>query len=91
MLFEMELMILTIMSHSLEVKQFFNTSKSRQRIKALRALDFPYTGDCQESDVAKKPTSKSSAHLTKARLHVESQNLPSIGCKDRDNRRRDPA
>ena len=82
-------MILKIMSHSLEVKQFFDTSDSRRRIKALQALDFPYTGDCQESDAAKKPASKSSAHLTKARLHVGSQNLPSIRCKDRDDRRRD--
>jgi hypothetical protein len=85
----MEKMSLTIMSHSWEVKPFFATAKvSGERKKYTDLRPFPILATIKKGTSSRIDIQGKCflSDLMKARLHVESQNLSAICCKDRNYR-----
>ncbi len=75
------------MSHSWGVKLFDAPKVRAGELKHSVLSIFPYTGDYHERDVRREAGIQGKGlYLTKARFHVESQNLRSIRCKDRHHR-----
>ena len=75
------------MSHSWESSYSTYLKWRAGELKHSALSIFPYTGDCHERHVRREAGIQGKGlYLTKARLHVESQNLRSIRCKDRHHR-----